>query len=198
VSLEVRVDWPTVENTRRRQVTPYPFVSSKARFVLGSGAGSGSQTQIRMLAGERSEILVKRSPFYTAKIACSKVSDASRFFSLLVFPTWCGAGVSASEMLIGGIRNSSGALVASSNFGAAKNISDAPRRNVLRTGRSSSGCSARNDFGIFASLQLYYDITFIMKIMFVNHILLCQSVLFYSNEKKEHEFFNFFEDRNHS
>jgi len=45
---------------------------------------------------------------------------------------------------------------------------------------------------------LYYDITFIMKIMFVNHILLCQSVLFYSNEKKKHKFFKFLEDRNHS
>jgi len=42
---------------------------------------------------------------------------------------------------------------------------------------------------------LYYDITFIM---FANHILLCQSVLFYSNEKKKHEFFSFLEDRNHS
>jgi len=47
-------------------------------------------------------------------------------------------------------------------------------------------------------LLWYYDITFIMKIMFVNHILLCQSMLFYSNEKKKHEFFNFLEDRNHS
>jgi len=45
--------------------------------------------------------------------------------------------------------------------------------------------------------RLCYDITFIMKVMFVNHILLCQSVLLY-NEKKKDEFFNFLEDRNHS
>jgi len=97
-----------------------------------------------MLADERSEFFLKRFSFYSVKIACSRISGASRFCSLLVFPTrcrYCRAGISASEMPIGGIRDFSGAFVASLNFGGVKDMSGASRRNVLIAGRSSS----RND-----------------------------------------------------
>jgi len=48
-------------------------------------------------------------------------------------------------MPIGGVRDFSGAFVASLNFGAAKDMSGVPHRNVLKAGRSSSRYSARND-----------------------------------------------------
>jgi len=113
-------------------------------FALGSGAGSGSQTQrIGMLAGEWSEIFLKRFLFYTVKIVCSRFSGASRFRSLLVFPTrcrYCWAGVSASEMPIGDVRDFWGAFVVSASFRtiamyrAHKTVSYGSRNDAL------SGC----------------------------------------------------------
>jgi len=50
-----------------------------------------------------------------------------------------------SEMPIGGVRDFSDAFVVSLNFGAAKDISGAPRRNIPKAERSSSRCPARND-----------------------------------------------------
>jgi len=110
-SMEQRLERPTAENARRRQRTLYPRVSSEAQresqkrstvenarqgqrtlYLLvspkalgarGNGAGSGSQTQrIEMLAGERSVFSLKRSLFYTRKIAHSWIFGASRYCSL--------------------------------------------------------------------------------------------------------------------
>jgi len=76
------------------------------------------------------------------------ISGAFRFRSLLFIPTLCcyyEAGVSASEMPIGGVRDSSSAFVFWLNFEAAKDMLGAPRRNVLKAERSSIRCSAKND-----------------------------------------------------
>jgi len=98
-----------------------------------------------MLAGERSDFSLKRSSSYTKEIACSRVSGISRFCSLSVFPT-------QRVMKNGGIgerdtnrRSWFFERLRSLNFGAAKDISSAPRRNILKTRRSSSRYSARND-----------------------------------------------------
>jgi len=85
--IEERLERSTVENSRQRQRTLYLLVSSKALVVLGSGAGSVSQTQrIRMLAGERSEVSLKRASFYIKENACSMISGAFRINPLFVYP----------------------------------------------------------------------------------------------------------------
>jgi len=98
VFLEARIERSTVENSRRRQRTFYPLVSSKARKRNGlSGWLSRtldrgrecstpwsrrrlgcSRKRSRLLAGERSEVkfLLKRLPFY---IATRMFGDFRRF-----------------------------------------------------------------------------------------------------------------------
>jgi len=100
-----------------------------------------------MLAGERSLDSSKRFPFYTEKFyvrdfSVSLVSFGSSFSSARC--GCCGVGVSVSERL-GSARDCSGAFGSLLSFEVAKDMLGAPRRNVLRAGRSSSGCSARND-----------------------------------------------------
>jgi len=110
-SLEAEIERSTVENARRRQKMLYLLVS-KACFALGSGAGSVSQIQrIGMLADERREIFLKRFPFYTVKIVFEIFRRFSvsfvTYFPRCVFTRceYCGAGVPASEMPIGGVHN---------------------------------------------------------------------------------------------
>jgi len=79
---------------------------------------SGSR---KKLAGERSQILFSDRPFYTAKIVCSWFPGAARLCS------WSGT----AEPAFGTLRSFSRAVLMS------KNILGAPRRNVLRAGRSS-------------------------------------------------------------
>jgi len=88
-----------------------------------------------MLAGERSEELLTRVPFYIRKIALSEISGAVRRSSQY---GCCGAGISVSETLLGDDRETSGARI---YLAAAKDIFGAPRRGALNAGRPSSWCS---------------------------------------------------------
>jgi len=154
------------------QVTPYPLVSPKARVALGSGAGSGSQTQwIGMLAGERSIFSLKRPSFYTKEIAWFK--DFRRFSVsfVIVYPHTVrllrSGDFGARTLLIGGVRDFSGAFVFSLNFGAAKDMLGAPRRNVLQA-ETLFWCLARNDaiLGCFITNLKYFRLCYLSLCLF--------------------------------
>jgi len=136
------------ENVRWRPRAPNPLVSPKAQFALGSRAGSESQTQrIEMLAGERRVIFRRKDPLFI--LEKSRVREfpfgVTRYRLSPRGADTAKRGyrwVRSRSAIFGFLR---ARLYLRRTSARQKDISGAPRRNVLHAGRSSSWCSARND-----------------------------------------------------